>query len=98
MRRRSRELSSQMAAKILKHEQTEEFFFLKSHSKKLEASSFNNLKLTGFYHLTKLPFTWARMLVISIKQINWLFFFLFMISFKKITSKRDICVMLSYLL
>ena len=39
MKRRSRELSSQMAAKILKHELAEKF-----HSKKLEASSFNNIK------------------------------------------------------
>jgi len=62
--------------------------FLKSRSKKSEASSFNNIELTGFYRLTKLLFAWARMLV-SINQINWLFFFPF--SFKK-NSKRDICV------
>ena len=37
MKRRSRELSSKMAAKILKHERAEKL----SHSKKLEASSFN---------------------------------------------------------
>ena len=30
--------------------------FLKSHSKKLEASSFNNIKWIGFYHLIKLRF------------------------------------------
>ena len=41
--------------------------FLKSRSKKLEASSFNNIELTGFYRLTKLLFAWARMLV-SIKN------------------------------
>ena len=44
MRRRSRELSSQMAAKMLRHERAEEFHFLKSHSKKLEASSFDSIK------------------------------------------------------
>ena len=44
MRRRLRELSSQMAAKILKHERAEEFHFKKSYSKKLEGSSFNNIK------------------------------------------------------
>ena len=44
MKRRSRELSSQIAAKILKHERAEKIAFLKSHSKKLEASSFNNIK------------------------------------------------------
>ena len=44
MKRRSRELSSQMAAKILKHERAEEFHFKKSYSKKLEGSSFNNIK------------------------------------------------------
>ena len=43
MKRHSRELSSQMAAKILQHERAETSF-LKSHSKKLEASSFNNIK------------------------------------------------------
>ena len=37
--------------------------FLKSRSKKLEASSFNNIELTEFYRLTKLLFAWARMLV-----------------------------------
>ena len=76
MRRRSREVSSQMAAKFLKMSELKNSF-LKSQSKKLEASSFNNIKLAGFYRLTKLLFTWGRMLVISIKQINWLFFFLF---------------------
>ena len=30
--------------------------FLKSHSKKLEASSFNNIKWIGFYRLIKLRF------------------------------------------
>ena len=44
VKRRSREFSSQMAAKILKHEQAEKFHILKSHSKELEASSFNNIK------------------------------------------------------
>ena len=58
--------------------------FLKSRSKNLEASSFNNIELTGFYRLTKLLFAWARMLV-SINHINWLFFFLF--SFKKIQKE-----------
>ena len=43
MTRRSRELSSQMAAKILEHKRAENFI-LKSHSKKLLASSFNNIK------------------------------------------------------
>ena len=45
MKRRSRELSSQMAANIPKHERAEKFHFLKiTYSKKLEASSFNNIK------------------------------------------------------
>ena len=44
MKKRSRELSSQMAAKILKRERAEEFHFKKSYSKKLEGSSFNNIK------------------------------------------------------
>ena len=59
MRRRSRELSSQMAAKNLKHEGAEEFHFflrfLKFHNKKLEVS-FNNIKWIGFYRLIKLRF------------------------------------------
>ena len=42
MRRHSRGLSSQMAAKNLKHERAEEF--LKSHSNKLEVA-FNNIKI-----------------------------------------------------
>ena len=37
-----RRLSSQMAAQILKRERAKEFH-LKSHSKKLEATSFNNI-------------------------------------------------------
>ena len=53
VKRHSRELSSQMAAKILQHERAETSF-LKSHSKKLEASSFNNIKWIGFYCLIKL--------------------------------------------
>ena len=48
MKRHSREVSSQMAAKIFKHERAENFHFVKSHSKKLEASSFNNIKWIGF--------------------------------------------------
>ena len=44
MKRRSRELSTQMAAKILKHKRAEKVSFLKSHSKKLEGSSFSNIK------------------------------------------------------
>ena len=43
MKRCSRQLSSQMAAKILKHERAEKISFLKPHNKKLEASSFNNI-------------------------------------------------------
>ena len=31
-------------------------FILKSHSKKLEASFFNNINWIGFYHLIKLRF------------------------------------------
>ena len=45
-----------MAAKILKHERAEKISFLKSHSKKLEASSFDNIKWIGFYRLIKLRF------------------------------------------
>ena len=57
MTRRSRELSSQMAANIPKHERAEKFHFLKiTYSKKLEASSFNNIKYIGFYRLIKLRF------------------------------------------
>ena len=37
-----RRLSAQMAAQILKRERAKEFL-LKSHSKKLEATSFNNI-------------------------------------------------------
>ena len=40
-----------MAAKILKHKRAEKF-----RSKKLEASSFNNIKWIGFYRLIKLRF------------------------------------------
>ena len=58
MRRRSRELSTQIVAQILKRERAEEFLF-KPHSKKLEAASF-----TG-----RLPFL-AKMLIVSIKQMN----------------------------
>ena len=61
MKRRSRELSSQMAAQILKHERAERFH-LKSHSK----------KLIGFY---RLPFYMGKNAVISIKQINTPFFY-----------------------
>ena len=43
----------------------------------------------------KLRFCMARMLVISIKQINAI---LFLFSFKKVASKIDKHVMLSYLL
>ena len=48
MKRRSRELSSQIAAKILKRERAKKISCLKSHSKKLEASSFNNINEEGF--------------------------------------------------
>ena len=40
-----------MAAQILKRERAKEFL-LKSHSKKLEATSFNNINWIGFYRLT----------------------------------------------
>ena len=45
-----------MPAKILKHERAKTFSSLKSHSKKLEASSFNNIKWIGSYRLIKLRF------------------------------------------
>ena len=45
-----------MAAKILKYEWAEKISFSQSHTKKLEASSFNNIKWKGFYRLTKLRF------------------------------------------
>ena len=51
--------------------------------------------MNRFYRLIKLLFAWARILVISIKQINAI---LFLFSFKKIASKTDKHVMLSYLL
>ena len=69
--------------------------FLKSNSKKLEASSFNNIKWIGFTAWLSCVFAWARMLVISIKQINAI---LFLLSFKKIASKIDKHVMLKNLL
>ena len=47
--------------------------FLKSHSKNLEASSFNNINWIGFYHLIKLHFCMG--LNIIIKQINSIIFF-----------------------
>ena len=43
MKRRSRELSSQMAANILKKERAEKKSFFKTHIKKLKPSSFNNI-------------------------------------------------------
>ena len=43
-RRRSKELSIQMVAQILKPERTEEFHFKKPHSKKLEAASFTGYR------------------------------------------------------
>ena len=48
MKKRSRELSSQMAAKFLSISELKNFIF-KSRSKELEASSFNNIKcIKGF--------------------------------------------------
>ena len=66
--------------------------FLTSHSKKLEASSFNHRSFTAWWSCI---FAWARMLVISIKQIDAI---PFLFSFKKVASKIDKHVMLSYLL
>ena len=45
-----------MAAKIPKHETDKEIHFLKSHSKKFEASSIDNIDWIGFYRLIKLRF------------------------------------------
>ena len=43
-------------------------FILESHSKKLEASSFNDINRIGFYRLIKLrSFRWARMLAFFIQ-------------------------------
>ena len=44
MRRRSRELSTQMAAKTLKHERAKEFHFLNLTVRKLEASSLTTVE------------------------------------------------------
>ena len=94
MKSRSKELSSQMAAKILKHEQAEKKSFLKSHSKKLEASSFNDIKLIGFYRLIKLRFCTGKNAGYFNKANQRYAFFKF--SFKKIASKIDKDVMLSH--
>ena len=46
-----------MAAKILKHEQAENWIScLKCHSEQLEASSFNNINWIEFYRPIKLRF------------------------------------------
>ena len=50
MKRRSRELSSQMAAKTVLS-MSWNISFLKCNSKNLEASSFNKIKWIGFYRL-----------------------------------------------
>ena len=74
------------------------FKILKFHSKKLEASSFNCIKWIGFwfYRLIKLRFCMGQNAgCFRIKQINAI---LFLFSFKKIASKIDKRVMLSYLL
>ena len=74
-----------MVAQILKRERTEEFHFKKPHSKKLEAASFTGcLSCAGFL---------AKMLIISIKQINAIPFYL---QFKKKASKMNKCVIASY--
>ena len=93
MKRHSRELSSQMSAKILKHKQAEKFHFLKSHSKKLEASSFNNIKWIGFYRLIKLRFCMGQNTG-YVNRANQRYSFLF--SLKKVASKIDEHIMLSY--
>ena len=49
-----------MTDKILKHERAEKFHFLKSHSKKLEASSFNSINEWGVYRLIKLRFCMSQ--------------------------------------
>ena len=65
--------------------------FLKSHSKELEVSSFNNIKWIGFFCLIKLRFCMDQNVGYFNKAI-------LVAVFKKIATRIDEHIMLSYLL
>ena len=71
-------------------------FILKSDFKKLEASSFNNIKWIGFYRLIKLRFCMGQNAGYFNKAYQRYYFF-YIFSFKKVVSKIIKHVMLSYL-
>ena len=70
---------------------------LKSHSTKLQASSFNNINWIGFYRLIKLRFWMGQIAAGFFDKANQRYSF-FLSVFKKIASKMNKRVILSYLL
>ena len=82
--------------KFLSMSELKLFIFKILNSKKLEASSFNNIKWIEFYHLIELHFCMGQNTGYFNKANQRYSFFLF--SFKKIASKIDKHIMLTYLL
>ena len=83
MKRRSRELSSHMAAKILKHERAEKFDF-QNLLVKIRSLFFNSIKSIGFYCLIVRYCMSQNAGYFNKGKINAI---LFLFSFKKIASR-----------